>query len=124
MARILVLDDDPALVELLETVIEEAGHIAIAATTIENVPIDLEIDLVMSDLIPVKSYRREAAQAWVDRLRGRFGVPIVIMTAHRGALTEPDALGAEAIVGKPFDIDALAQRFESLLVRPHILNTP
>ncbi|TME28278.1 MAG: hypothetical protein E6I64_03870, partial [Chloroflexi bacterium] len=81
MARILVLDDDPALVELLETVIEEAGHIAIAATTIENVPIDLEIDLVMSDLIPVKSYRREAAQAWVDRLRGRFGVPIVIMTA-------------------------------------------
>ena len=124
MARILVLDDDEALVELVETVIHEAGHSAVAASAIEQVPPGLEVDLVMSDLIPVNPYRRESAKAWVDQLRERYGVPIVLITAHRAALAEPDALGAEEVVGKPFDIELLAQRVESVLARSHIRKTP
>ena len=124
VARILVLDDDAALVELVETVVEESGHSAIAAVAIEDVPQDIEVDLVMTDLIPMKAYRREAAKAWVEQLRDRYRAPVVVMTAHRAALAEPDALGAEAVVAKPFDIDALAERVEALLARTYIRNTP
>ena len=49
------------------------------------------------------------------------------MTGHGGALAEPDRLGADEVVGKPFDVDALIEIVTGHLERrpaPHILKTP
>jgi len=49
------------------------------------------------------------------------------VTGHGGALAEPDRLGADEVVGKPFDVDALIEIVTGHLERrpvPHILKTP
>ena|SRR5256885_6181712 len=116
MASIVVLDDDPIVLELLRTVLDEGGHEAICGTYLEDLPLGARADLVISDLIPLKSYSRETALSWVATLRQRFGpVPILIITAHIAALRERDFLGAEGILGKPFDVEALLVKVADLL---------
>ncbi len=116
MGRIVVLDDDEVIVELLRTLLVDAGHVPVAARGLAGLPADPGADLVLTDLIPVQGYRREVAKDWIVGLRRRFGgVPIVILTAHRAALAEPDALGADGIVVKPFDVEALLAEIEKRL---------
>jgi CheY-like chemotaxis protein len=116
MASIVVLDDDPIVLELLRTVLDDAGYASICGTSLDEVPAGAQADLVISDLVPVKAYSRETALAWIARLRERFGpAPIVIITAHIAALRERDALGADGVVGKPFDVDALLEQIAKLL---------
>ena len=116
MGRIVVLDDDEVIVELLRTVLADAGHVPVAARSLDGLPAETRADLVLTDLIPVQGYRREVAKHWIDGLRRRFGgAPIVIVTAHGAALAEPDALGADGIVVKPFDVEALVAEIDERL---------
>ena len=116
MGRIVVLDDDQVIVELLRTVLADAGHVPLAARGLDGLPANTAADLVLTDLIPVQGYRREVAKNWIDGLRKRFGgAPIVILTAHGAALAESDVLGADGIMVKPFDIEALLAEIEERL---------
>ena len=49
-------------------------------------------------------------------LRARFAdSPLLVVTAHADAVGEADALGANAIIAKPFDVDVLLARLDELL---------
>jgi DNA-binding response OmpR family regulator len=37
------------------------------------------------------------------------------MTAHADAVAEADMLGADAVMGKPFDVEALLAKLDELL---------
>jgi len=116
MTSIVVLDDDPIVLELLRTVLDDAGYASISGTSLDEVPAAAHADLVISDLVPLKAYSRETALAWIAGLRERFGpVPILIITAHIAALRERDSLGAEGVIGKPFDVEALLVKVAALV---------
>ena len=116
MPTVLVLDDDPVVVELLRTVLTDEGHACIAFPSLDAVTGPARADLAVVDLVPLKSYRRDAALAWVASLRERLGgIPMIVLTAHAAALAEPDRLGADGIVGKPFDVDTLLATVNELL---------
>ena len=115
MGQIVVLDDDEGIGQLLRTVLAEAGHAPLVAGSLEGIPVGTQADLVVTDLLPVQAYRREGAKSWIEVLRRRFRAPIVIVTAHIAAVREPDALGADAIVAKPFDVEALLATIEERL---------
>jgi DNA-binding response OmpR family regulator len=116
MTKILVLDDDQVILDLLQTVLDDAGYEIFLASSLSQVPEGTSVDVVITDLIPLKEYRRETAAEWVASLRSRFlRSPLVIVTAHADALTEADKLGADAIVAKPFDVDVLLAKLEELL---------
>jgi len=115
MRKIVVLDDDQAILDLLQTVLTDAGYETIRATGPEAIPENATADLIITDLVPVKSYQREPALDWVSSLRTRFpGSPVFVLTAHRSAAAEADMLGANAIITKPFEIDALLTRIDEL----------
>ena len=120
MSTILVLDDDRAILDLLRTVLTDAGYDTIVAPEPGRIPPDASADLVITDLVPLEAYRRDSAFGWVAALRTRFGdSPIVIVTAHSAAGAESDMLGANAIIGKPFDVDVLLAKVDELLeLRP------
>ena len=116
MPTILVLDDDQVILDLLQTVLTDAGYDAVVAPGLQAIPANTDADIVITDLVPLKSYRRDSALDWVTSLRSRFGgSPVLIVTAHADAVAEPDMLGANAIISKPFDVDVLLAKLDELL---------
>ena len=115
MRTIVVLDDVQAILDLLQTVLTDAGYETIPASGPEAIPENATADLIITDLVPAKAYQREAALNWVSSLRTRFaGSPVFVLTAHRAAAAETDMLGANAIITKPFEIDALLTKIGEL----------
>jgi len=118
MKTILVLDDDQVILDLLQAVLTEAGYGAVVAPGLHAIAADASADLVITDLVPLKAYRREPAVNWITSLRTRFaGSPLFILTAHADAVAEPDMLGANAIMAKPFDVDVLLAKVDELLAQ-------
>ena len=116
MRTILVLDDDQVILDLLRTVFTDAGYDTIVAPGLHAIEPDTSADVVITDLVPLKAYHRDAALGWIASLRARFGsAPLVIVTAHAAAVSEPDLLGADAIIAKPFDVEALLAKLSELL---------
>ena len=116
MTTILVLDDDQVILDLLQTVLIDAGYDAVVAPGLHTIPADTTADIVITDLVPLKAYRRETALEWIASLRARFAdSPLLVVTAHAEAVAEADMLGANAIVGKPFDVDVLLAKLDELL---------
>jgi DNA-binding response OmpR family regulator len=116
MTTILVLDDDQVILDLLQTVLIDAGYDAILAPSLQAIAANTNADIIITDLVPLKAYRRESAVEWIASLRSRFaGSPLLVMTAHADALVESDMLGANAIMGKPFDVELLLAKLDELL---------
>ena len=108
MAKVLVLDDSELIAGLMRTVLTESGHEVAISTDPDVLPSDVSPDLIVTDLVSQRPYRLEEARAWVASLRTRFpGKPVVVCTTHQAALADRDALGAAAVIGKPFEVDDL-----------------
>ena len=107
MAKILVIDDDEVIAELLSSVLTEGGHSVTALPSLEG-ELPPAVDLVITDLVTATPYTVSDAGAWVARVRERIpGAPVVVCTAHRGAANDGDGMVADAVLTKPFDLEAL-----------------
>ncbi|MGW5619549.1 response regulator transcription factor [Streptomyces olivaceus] len=117
-ARVLVVDDDPTVAEVVAGYLERAGHVVDRAG---DGPAALELagahrpDLVVLDLMLPGMDGLEVCR----RLRGAGPVPVVMLTA-RG--DEDDRIlglevGADDYVTKPFSPRELVLRVESVLRR-------
>jgi FixJ family two-component response regulator len=72
--------------------------------------------VVVTDLGP--RYDPARARAAMRRLHERWPeTPVVLLTSHRAAVEEPDRLGAEALILKPFDMDDLTSAVTVLIAR-------
>src|SRR5207245_10025584 len=97
MPTILVLDDDQVILDLLQTVLTDAGYDTIVFPEVGGIPPEARADLVITDLVP-QAYRRDEALAWVTSLPqpvGGSSVPIV--TAHTPAVTDRAMPGADGL---------------------------
>ncbi len=116
MTTILVLDDDQVILDLLQTVLTDAGYDTVVAPGLHEIPPDTNADIVITDLVPLTAYRRESALEWIGSLRARFiNSPVLVVTAHADAVAEADMLGANAILAKPFDVEVLLAKLDELL---------
>ena len=110
MARILVIDDDEIIAELLQSVLAEGGHSATAIASIQSLQQEEagRFDLVITDLLSASPYSASGAGSWVAEVRRRLpGVPVVVCTAHRSAANDEAGIAADAVITKPFDIHTL-----------------
>jgi DNA-binding NarL/FixJ family response regulator len=72
--------------------------------------------VVVTDVGP--RYDPGKARAAIRRLHERWpGTPVILLTSHRRATEEPDRLGAEALILKPFDMDDLTSAVTLLIAR-------
>lgn len=114
MAHVLVIDDDPVIAELVQSVLEEGGHRATAHADLDGVRPGA-YDVVITDLLLPGSYSAADGAAWVARVRERVpGTPVLVCTAHRAASADAGDLGADAVLTKPFDVDMLLETVERL----------
>ncbi len=120
MARILVIDDEPDLVELVVHHLRASGHEAVSAangrTGIERAreqPDLIILDLMLPDMDGTEVLRTLKAD---DRTRG---VPVIFLSARTDEVDRVVGfeLGAEDYVAKPFSPRELMLRVRALLRR-------
>ncbi len=120
-SRILVVEDEPAIVELIVVNLEHAGHNALRAASVPEAEAHLREalpDVVLLDwMLP-----GESGFAFLKRLRAdkrTRELPIILLTARA---QEPDKLagleaGADDYLTKPFSTKELMARIKAVLRR-------
>ena len=116
--RILIADDDPAILKLLKLILADAGFRTIPAATGEEAiqaAIDGRPDLVILDLVLPDITGLEV----LNRLRERAPVPVIMLT---GKSRDTDKIlglemGADDYLAKPFNPDELVARVRAVLRR-------
>lgn len=116
--RILIVDDEPALMDVLQSVLETAGyHVSIAREGASAAALaeSLDLDLILLDLgLPDID-----GKALIQRIRLRSDVPIIVISARHQEQEKIAALdeGADDYVNKPFEIGELMARIRAAVRR-------
>jgi EAL domain-containing protein (putative c-di-GMP-specific phosphodiesterase class I) len=105
--HVLVADDEPAIVEMIRAILEDAGfRVVTAANGSEALRLveQAEPEVVLLDMnMPVLD-----GEGFIAAVRERgLGVPIVVMTAGSSAQRWAAQLGADAYLSKPFELASL-----------------
>lgn len=120
--RILLVDDDPAIVRLLAATLQRPGRQILTATTGAEAAALLareRCDLVLLDLfLPDDDGRRLLGRWRGDPATSRL--PVFILSARLGSEVKAEcyALGADGYFEKPFDPKVLAAAVQGRLHRP------
>ena len=118
MAKLLLIDDDESLTELLSDYLKKQGHaVCLANDGLDGVRqlFAHKPDLVVLDVtMPL----RDGWQT-LERIREMSQIPVIMLTARDD---EPDilkgfSLGADDYVTKPFSFAQLAARVDAVLAR-------
>lgn len=106
--RVLVVEDDDTIGELLEAALGDAGYeVAVAAGGAAGLELAARFKphLVLLDLRMPGVDGRAFASAY--RKRTRRPAPIAVLTAVRDAEKVAEAISAQAILAKPFELGEL-----------------
>ncbi|MEC6881928.1 response regulator transcription factor [Photobacterium piscicola] len=118
MSKILVVDDDIQLCELLTEVLEDEGHdvscVHCGESAIEYLQ-NKGVDLVLLDVMLPNLDGMQVAR----RICQRFATPILMLTALGDEATMLDGLqaGADHFITKPFKVPELLTRISAILRR-------
>jgi DNA-binding response OmpR family regulator len=116
--RILVVDDDPSVLEMLTRVLNGENYLALAAASGPDalkIAAATQIDLVLLDLnMPGQS----GWETFESLAAGHPLVPVIIMAARSTQLLAAMTSGAGALLEKPLDFPKLLQTISNLLAEP------
>ena len=122
MARILVVEDESAIAELIAINLRHAGHEVTVAADAEQA--QFEVDAVLPDLVvldwmlPGQSGLALARQ-WRSAASARASMPIIMLTARAEEADKIAGLdaGADDYLAKPFSTHELMARIRAVLRR-------
>jgi DNA-binding response OmpR family regulator len=115
--RIVLIEDDPDIAALVEEMLTEVGHEVEVVSQLTLGGVDPDAQLVITDLLALRSFDAETAREWIGRIRAAYPkAAVIVSTAHApAAAVGASAIGADAVLVKPFDINVFTQTVESLL---------
>src|SRR5919108_2663995 len=110
---VLVVEDDPAMRELVEVILEDAGFLVRTAAdgqaALERVAQELP-GVILLDMRMPRMNGWEFARAFRAQYDRR--TPIVVLTAATDARQRAQEIEAEGYLGKPFELDDLVRTVE------------
>ncbi len=116
--RILIVDDDPDIRDLLRTLLERAGYLVDAA---EDGKAALRQFYAASPDLVILDVSMPELDGWgtLERIRDLSDVPVMMLTARTAELEKVRGLsaGADDYVSKPFGRQELLARVQALLRR-------
>lgn len=119
MAKILIVDDEQSILELVKNSLQKDGHVVTVYSSATNVPLDklngynlIILDIMMPDI---------DGFSFCNKIRSLVDCPILFLTAKT---TEQDitfglGLGADDYLTKPFRVAELRARINAHLRREH-----
>jgi len=119
MKRILIVEDDPAILKGLEAALQEENYEVIKATDGERchqIVKHEKLDLIVLDVMLPKKHGFEVCR---DLKKEGFATPILIITSKREEMDQVlgREFGADDFIIKPFSIKELHSRIKTLLRR-------
>lgn len=120
MATILVIDDDQAIVDALQTALSIKGYEVVSTTNAdEAVPLATECDpdLILLDYLLSGSNGSEIVEDLRLSPQTR-SIPIVMLSAHPKAQDEAKTNGARAFLPKPFELQVLYDIVHTYISEP------
>ena len=118
MKRLLIVDDELAIVEALQDILSVEGYeIVTAFNGAEGLHRMAEArpDLVLLDLMmPVMDGREMLRRMREDT--GLQGIPVVVMSA--GRISDEERRSSARFLAKPFELDVLLDTIAELLDKP------
>lgn len=113
---ILIVDDDPSIVGFLELALADEGYEVRSAGNGREALARIgeqSPDLILLDMnMPIMNGWEFCAQ--LPRHTAQ-AIPVVVMTAARDAFARSREVGAQAYLGKPFNLDHMFQTIRDLL---------
>lgn len=118
MSRVLIVDDDVPLCELLEVVLQDEGYTVSSVHCGESALQYMEktpVDLVLLDVMLPNLNGMQVAR----RICQRFATPILMLTAlnDENSMLDGYQAGADQYIGKPFNVAELLMRIKAILRR-------
>ncbi|HCE1827839.1 TPA: response regulator transcription factor [Vibrio parahaemolyticus] len=118
MSRVLIVDDDVPLCELLEVVLQDEGYTVSSVHCGESALQYMEktpVDLVLLDVMLPNLNGMQVAR----RICQRFATPILMLTAlnDEDSMLDGYQAGADQYIGKPFNVAELLMRIKVILRR-------
>ncbi|WP_025504821.1 response regulator transcription factor [Vibrio parahaemolyticus] len=118
MSRVLIVDDDVPLCELLEVVLQDEGYSVSSVHCGESALQYMEktpVDLVLLDVMLPNLNGMQVAR----RICQRFATPILMLTAlnDENSMLDGYQAGADQYIGKPFNVAELLMRIKAILRR-------
>lgn len=119
MAAILMIDDEPSILELVKNGLQKDGHLVTVCTSAAQVPPDKlgSYDLILLDIMmpDVDGF------SYCEKIRSLVDCPILFLTAKtmEHDITFGLGLGADDYLTKPFRIAELRARVNAHLRREH-----
>lgn len=109
--RILVADDDPAIVDCIQLILEDEGYDvettldgALVGKLIEKKPHVLLLDIWMS------GYDGRDICKKLKANNSTKGIPVILISANKDTEKISMEAGADDFIGKPFEIDELLEK--------------
>ncbi len=124
MSRILLVDDEPSILNVLSTLLKGEGHEAVPVRTGDKA---LELlrtehfDLMISD---VRMSPMDGIELLKQIRKERGGLAVIMLTAYGSVETAVEAMrqGAFDYVTKPFKVDELLITVQRALQYQHVMN--
>ncbi|MBA2284726.1 MAG: response regulator [Ktedonobacteraceae bacterium] len=113
--RVLVVDDDPDILEFLQAMLEDAGYeVAITekGDSLEQIEKHTLPDVIILDMLISGKDGREIASYLKSQEHTR-AIPIIMISAHPSAERAARVCGADDFLAKPFDMDDLLAKVAS-----------
>ncbi len=109
MKKVLVIDDDPDIVEAVQLILETGGYATICTTkgdeTCQKVR-EYQPDVIILDVLLSGNDGRHICKKLKSDDRTKQ-IPIIMISAHPSAKNSVRECGADSFVAKPFSVDQL-----------------
>ena len=115
--KILVVDDDPDILEFIQVVLEDEGYAVLSSDkgeVLEQLPNDGLPDLILVDVLLSGTDGREMTRRLKSQEETR-PIPIIMFSAHPGFERIAREAGADDFLMKPFEIDDLLTKIANYL---------
>jgi len=117
-ANILIVDDQPSNVQLLEQMLHEAGYVSITSTMDPQAVSELHrnnrYDLILLDLQMPNMDGFQVMEA-LKEIETHAYLPVLVITAQPNHKLRALAAGAKDFVSKPFDLVEVQTRIHNML---------
>lgn len=113
--KIVVCDDDTAIVEVIAIVLEEKGYTVFALTNPREVMATIERekpDLVLLDLW-MPGIGGDKLARMIRQNAETTDLPVILISANKNTPQIAEEVEATDYISKPFDIEELEQKVES-----------